>query len=205
MPENPASTNPALTEPASADADAPAPSAAAPGADRFDALPTDARRVGAHRAEQPRLRRRAIVLSVVIATVVLVAAGIVGTLWSSGQFGARTAAPTVPAAGPTAEPVVDTSYTVVILNATPQEGLGGTLSADVVAAGWSANDVTAGDAGSQDFETTTVFYADAADEGAARGLAQAIGGAEIEFSEAYQDGDTLQQLVIVIGLDRVTE
>lgn len=113
----------------------------------------------------------------------------------------------MPTNGPTADAVVDTTYTVLVLNATPQEGLGSTMSADVVAAGWSADDVTAGDAGSHDFENTTVFYARAEDEGAARGLAQTIGGADVELSQAYQDADddTLRQLVIVIGLDRAAE
>ena len=72
------------------------------------------------------------------------------------------------------------------------------------AAGWAADDVTAGEAGSE-FATTTVFYSDVADEGAARGLAQAIGGAAVELSDAYAGlaGDeSVKQLVVVIGTDR---
>ena len=44
-----------------------------------------------------------------------------------------------------------------------------------------------------------------ADEGAARGLAQAIGGAAVELSDAYAGlaGDeSVKQLVVVIGTDR---
>jgi hypothetical protein len=175
--------------------------------DRFDELPTaaegDARRVGAHRAEQPRMRRGRIVLWAAVATVLLVAVGILGTLWAGGRFGAAPTTPVVPTSGVTATPVIDTSYTVLVLNATTDPALGGSVSADVIAAGWSADDVTAGEAGSHDFAETTVFYATAEDEGAARGLAQAIGGADIEFSEAYQDGEELKQLVIVLGADRV--
>ncbi|MFT4280816.1 LytR C-terminal domain-containing protein [Microbacterium sp.] len=176
--------------------------------DRFDELPPassrDARRVGAHRAEQPRIRRGRVWLWAAIATVVLVAVGIAGTLWAGGTFGPGPAASTAAAPRETAEPTLDTSYTVLILNATPQEGLGSTLSADVVAAGWKAADVSVGDAGEHDFAKTTVFYAREDDEGPARGLAEAIGNAEVEFSQAYQDGDdtTLRQLVIVIGMDR---
>ena len=51
----------------------------------------------------------------------------------------------------------------------------GAMADELVAAGWAADDVTAGEAGSE-FATTTVFYSDVADESAARGLAQAIGG-----------------------------
>ena len=176
--------------------------------DRFDELPStnEPRRVGAHRAEQPRLRRSRLLLWAAIATVVLIAGGVVATLWAGGRFGPGRPTDLLPTAVATADPVVDTSYTIVVLNATPQEGLGGTLSADIIAAGWSADDVTAGDAGSHDFERTTVFYAREEDEGAARGLAQAIGGADVELSEAYQDADdeSLRQLVVVIGLDRAS-
>lgn len=175
--------------------------------DRFDTLPEPAeggaRRVGAHRAEQPRMRRGRIFLWALVATVVLVALGILGTLWVTGRFAAAPPAAVMPTQGPTATPVVDPTYTVLVLNASTDDTLGASVSADVVAAGWSADDVTAGDAGSHDFPTTTVFYAAEDDEGAARGLAQSIGGAEVEFSEAYQDGDELKQLVIVIGMDRV--
>jgi hypothetical protein len=176
--------------------------------DRFDELPplNDSRRIGAHRAEQPRIRRSRVLLWAAIATVVLVALGVGATLWAGGRFGPGPGSSAAPTAVATADPVVDTSYTVLVLNATPQDGLGGTLSADIVAAGWSADDVTAGDAGSHDFALTTVFYAHTEDEGAARGLAQAIGGANVELSEAYQDveDETLRQLVVVIGLDRAT-
>jgi hypothetical protein len=94
-----------------------------------------------------------------------------------------------------------------VLNATLQEGLGSSVSADIIAAGWTDEDVTVGDAGSHDFERTTVFFAREEDEGPARGLAQAIGGADVEMSEAYQDAsdESLRQLVVVIGRDRVTE
>lgn len=175
--------------------------------DRFDELPPDAGRVGAHRAEQPRMRRSRIVLWAAVATVVLVVVGILGIMWAGGRFAAAPGSTTAPTGGATAEPVVDTSYTVVVLNATPQEGLSGSVSADIIAAGWLADDVTAGDAGSHDFAETTVFYANAEDEGPARGLAQAIGGADVELSEAYQDAgdEDLSQLVVVIGADRVTE
>lgn len=139
------------------------------------------------------------------ATVVLVALGVFGTMIATGRITLfPTPQPTV-AVLPTADPVLDTSYKVTILNATPQQGLAGAMSDTLVAAGWSADDVTPGEAGSEDFETTTVFYSQAADEGAARGLAEAIGGADVVLSNAYAGlwGDeSVKQLVVVIGLDR---
>ena len=143
-----------------------------------------------------------------VATVALVAIGIFGTLIATGRI---TVFPTPSATAVVVPPVaavVDPSYEVTVLNATPQSGLGRQLGDVIVAAGWNAADVTAGEAGSDDFATTTVFYADPADEGAARGLAQAVGGAEVALTDAYADllGDgTTKQLVLVIGLDRTTD
>lgn len=175
-----------------------------PPKDRFDDLVAETGRIGAHRAENPRLRGSVILLWSAIATVVLVALGVFGTMLATGRI---TFAPTPEATvtiAPTADPVVDTAFKVTILNATAQDGLAGAMSDTLVAAGWAADDVTAGAAGSQDFPTTTVFYSSTSDEGAARGLAEVIRGAAIELSDAYADlwGDeSVQQLVIVIGLD----
>lgn len=143
-----------------------------------------------------------------VATVALVAIGIFGTLIATGRI---TVFPTPSATAVVVPPVaavVDPSYEVTVLNATPQSGLGRQLGDVIVAAGWNAADVTAGEAGADDFATTTVFYADPADEGAARGLAQVVGGAEVALTDAYADllGDgTTKQLVLVIGLDRTTD
>ena len=170
--------------------------------DRFDDVPeTD--RVGAHRAENPRMRGWVVLLWAALATVVLIAIGIFGTLIASGRIDlAPTPTPTV-APAPEVTPVVDVNYDVMILNATPEDGLATQMKDVVVAAGWADAKVTAGEAGSQDFPTTTVFYVNDADEAAAAGLAQVIGGAEIEQSEAYPStSPDVPQLTVVIGLDR---
>lgn len=173
--------------------------------DRFDDLPLEGGRIGAHRAENPRLRGGIVVLWSIVAIVVLVTLGIFGTLIATGRvtlFPSPSATPTTVA---TAEPVVDTSTRVTVLNATTQSGLAGALAQTIVDAGWAADNVTAGDAGSSDFPTTTVFYSNPAEEGAARGLAQVIGGAAVALSDAYKDlagGDGSTLLVVVIGVDR---
>ncbi|QLD10850.1 LytR C-terminal domain-containing protein [Microbacterium oleivorans] len=179
--------------------------------DRFDELPADLARVGAHRAENPRLRASVLLFWSAVAVLVLVAAGIFGTLVVTGRISLfPTSSSTAPAAEApaAAAPVVDTSYPVLILNATTERGLANSVADVVVAAGWSAETVDAGEAGSQDFPTTTIYYLTVEDEGAARGLAEVIGGADVELSDAYPgpadaDGAPGKQLTIVLGADRV--
>lgn len=142
-----------------------------------------------------------------VATVALVAIGIFGTLIATGRI---TPFPTPIAMVPSgeAEETIDTRYEITVLNATPQSGLGGEFAAMIVAAGWDAADVTAGEAGSDGFAMTTVFYSSDRDEGAARGLAGAIGGAAVQLTDAYADllgDDSAKQLVLVIGLDRTDD
>lgn len=100
--------------------------------------------------------------------------------------------------------VVDTSFTVLILNGTPEEGVDARMRDDIVNAGWSGADVFAGPSGTTDFSTTTIYYVNDDDEEAALGLAGVIGGAELAQSDHYANPDDPEdrQLTIVIGLDR---
>lgn len=149
------------------------------------------------------MRRWVVLLWAALATAVLVVAGIFGTLLVSGRIELIPTPTPTAAPAPVVTPVVDPAYDVMILNATPEQGLATQMKDVVVAAGWTDDKVTAGEAGSQDFPTTTVFYVDAADEAAAAGLADVIGGAEIEQSEAYPaTTEGVPQLTVVIGLDR---
>ena len=181
--------------------------------DRFDDLPDPAGRVGAHRAENPRLRGWIIFLWAAIATLVLIIAGIFATLVVSGRISLGPDAepaptPTVEATTPA---VVDTSYSVVVLNGTADEGLAGTLRDRIVAAGWPGDAVETGDSDSTDFAQTTVFYLRDTDEAAAEGLAQTIGGSSVAQSDCLQptddpntpdDESDVKRLIVVIGLDR---
>lgn len=181
--------------------------------DRFDDLPDDGRRVGAHRAEHPRIRTGRLVLWSAVATVVIVVVGIIGVLWATGRLSLTPAPGASSGAIAPVEAVVDTSYSVLVLNATGQAGIANAVAEEVVAADWTEDAVSAGEAGTDDFALTTVYYASPDDEGAARGLAETIGGAEVALNDVYQpldDPDTtdtdeadVKQLVIVVGLDRV--
>lgn len=181
--------------------------------DRFDELTDDSGRVGAHRAENPRMRGGVVFLWAAIATVVLLAAGIFGTLVASGRVTLfPEPAPTQAPPPPAVEPVVDTTFMVLVLNATPQEGLATQTKDVIVAAGWNPDMVQASAASTNDFPVTSVYYAFPEFEAAAAGLAEVIGGAEIVLDATYQplddpstevDEAAAHYLTVIIGLDRI--
>ena len=179
--------------------------------DRFDDLPVEAGRVGAHRAERPRSRGWIIFLWAALATVVLIIVGIFGVLVASGRISLGSDPSPTPTAVDTAAAAIVTSYSVVALNGTADEGLAGNLRDRIVELGWPGDSVQTGDSDTTDFATTTVYYRTADDAEAARGLADAIGGADIaesDFLQPTDDPDTAddesaeKRLVVVIGLDR---
>ena len=114
--------------------------------DRFDDLPAESGRVGAHRAVAPRLRGWIVFLWAAIATLVLIIAGIFATLVVSGRIslGSDDAPTPVASAEQTTPAVVDTSYSVVVLNGTPDSGLAASVRDQIVAAGWSGESVETG-------------------------------------------------------------
>ncbi|WP_045255854.1 LytR C-terminal domain-containing protein [Microbacterium hydrocarbonoxydans] len=175
-----------------------------PTRDRFDDVPRSTGRVGAHRAEVPGMNGWVVLLWSFVAALVLIIGGIFGSLVVMGRISLFPEA--VPSSTPTPVEtgVVDTTYSVTILNATPDEGLDTQMRDTLLNGGWAADTVFASDSTSKDFSTTTVYYVDAADELAAIGLANLIGGAEVEQSDFYADMNNTdgKQLVMVIGLDR---
>ena len=64
----------------------------------------------------------------VIATVVLVAVGIFGTMLATGRISLTPASTPTASVAPSTEARLDTSYKVTILNATPQRGLASATS-----------------------------------------------------------------------------
>jgi len=150
------------------------------------------------------MRGGVVLLWAALATIVLVALGIFGTLLGTGRIVLfPTPEPTITPL-PIVTPVIDPAYEVLILNATPEPGLATQLKATVVQAGWAEDTVLASEAGSTDFPETTIYYYLPTDEAAAAGLAEVIGGANLEQSDVYQPADDpeAKQLAIVIGLDR---
>lgn len=141
-----------------------------------------------------------------VAALVLIIAGIFGSLVVMGRISLFPEA--VPSSAPTPEEtgVVDTTISVLILNGTPDEGLDTQMRDTLINSGWAADNVFAGDSSSQDFAATTVFYVNDVDELAAIGLANLLGGAAVQQSDYYsgQTEEGLTQFTVVIGLDRST-
>ncbi|WP_243408937.1 MULTISPECIES: LytR C-terminal domain-containing protein [unclassified Microbacterium] len=177
-----------------------------PSRDRFDDVPRSSGRVGAHRAETPGMNGWVVLLWSFVAALVLIIAGIFGSLVVMGRISLFPE--TAPSSVPTPEEtgVVDTTISVMILNATPEEGLDTQMRDLLINSGWLADSVYASDSASVDFETTTVYYVAEEDELAAIGLARVIGGAEVQQSDFYAAlNDTgAKQITVVIGLDRST-
>lgn len=102
--------------------------------------------------------------------------------------------------------IVDTSYGVLILNATPEEGLDTVMRDALIGAGWESGSLLNSRAASSDFPTTTVIYMTDVDRKAALGIAEVIGGAEVEQDPEYPmlSGGEGKQVAVVIGLDRTS-
>ncbi|HAQ59760.1 MAG TPA: hypothetical protein DCR63_04885 [Microbacterium sp.] len=175
-----------------------------PPSDRFDDISASPGRVGAHRAENPRVLAWTTLLWASVATIVLIVVGIFASLVFQGQIVLFPApAPTV-SASPAAPAVVDTSFTVLVLNGTPEEGQATLVKDELLANGWAEDNVLAGNAGDRAFPLTTVYYAEAEAEGAARGLAGLIGASEVVLDPEYPlPGTPATQLTVVLGMDRV--
>ncbi|WP_298038788.1 LytR C-terminal domain-containing protein [uncultured Microbacterium sp.] len=177
-----------------------------PDRDRFDDVPRSPGRVGAHRAEAPGMNGWVVLLWSVVAALVIVVVGIFVSLVLMGRIVLSPEVEPTVAPAPQETGVVDTSYSVLVLNATSEEGLEVQLRDTVINGGWPAEDVSSGSTGAEDFPETTVYYVSEDDALAALGLAELIGGARIEQSDFYADPNDpeLKQLVIVVGLDRAS-
>jgi len=139
-----------------------------------------------------------------VAALVLIIAGIFGALAVMGRIELFPDAAPSAVATPEETGVIDPTYSVLILNATPDNGLDDQMRDTLINAGWAADTVLASDSESDDFATTTVYYVSAEDEEAAMGLAGVIGGAEVQQSDYYagQTEDGQKQLTIGIGVHR---
>ena len=103
-----------------------------------------------------------------------------------------------PTATPTVQPTLDPSVTVIVLNGTTVEGLANQVGDLLAGQGWTVG--SRSNASTQDVPTSTVYYTDPAQEGAARGLSDALGGIPIQVSSTFAvPGQS--RITIVLGAD----
>ena len=174
--------------------------------DRFDELPDDVLRVGAHRAPAKRGRGWFGFLWAVLATAVLIVAGIIALSIINDDFRLpflpeASETPTeTPTEEPTAEPVVDAEVPITVLNGTPLSGLANTVGDLLVAEGWNGAGEGIGsraNAAVRDIEETVVYYSSPELEGAARGLVLALKVGDVRLSDDYP----ASPITIVLGED----
>lgn len=134
------------------------------------------------------------------ATIVLVTVGIVGILLSQGRITWLPDELPVVAPTPTIEPTLDTSYSVLVLNGTLQDGLASTKRDELIAAGWTQDAVLASNASRRDITETIVYYTGSEAEPAALGLADLVGADGVQLDPEYPlAGTPPTQLTLVLG------
>lgn len=190
-----------------------APTTNRPVRDRFDLVPDDLHRVGVHRTKAHWRQAWISIAWSVVAVLVLSVAG----LWGLSQinddfeFGLPfLAAPAEEAPevgelpeGPAgAEPVIDPSLEITVLNGTATQGLSTVVGDYLVSQGWDGAAFGVGaraSASANDVEITQVFYNDPANEGAARAMVETLGVGEIRLANTYP----ASPLAVLVGSDFV--
>jgi len=182
--------------------------------DRFDHLPHSLDRVGAHRAPRKKGRHWVAFWWALGATAVLIGLGVFGMaslsnklniaipgLSSSPATETATATATDAAtAVPTAVATVDPSLTVTVLNGTTGTGVAKAAGDLLSAAGWTVGALS--NASTEDVTKTTVYYADATLEGAARGVAASLPGSTVLLASDFATSGA--DLTVVVGADFVS-
>ena len=179
--------------------------------DRFDHLPHSLDRVGAHRAPGKKGRHWVAFWWALGATAVLIGLGVFGMASLSNKLNiaipglssssASDTATTTDAATevPAAVATVDPSLTVTVLNGTTGTGVAKTVGDTLSAAGWTVGALS--NASTEDVTKTTVYYAEATLEGAARGVAASLPGSTVLLASDFATSGA--DLTVVVGADFV--
>lgn len=164
--------------------------------DRFDRVERSGR-VGAHRVTpKPRYFWQffiAALLGFALLTTV-------GVLWvrSLGGISELPIAPKPTATEEAVAPALDPEATVAVLNGTQIEDLGANVDQTVTAEEWGVI-LFSGNAATPDVTESAVMYRDPADEAAALGLAEKLGGLPTYQTDEYGEYDA--RLIVVLGSD----
>ena len=181
--------------------------------DRFDSVPDDLLRTGAHRSAPKKGRGWIAFAWAALATGVLVAAGVFGLAvirgtielpfaTASARASTTASATTTPSPTPTIETKINPALAITILNGTKTKGLAAAAGDNLVKQGWrgaASNIGSRTNAGTSDITKTVVYYADAANESAARAMVLSLKIGEIRLSPAFPGSP----ITVVIGSDYV--
>lgn len=169
-------------------------------ADRFDDIPRSSR-VGAHRVTAQPKTVWLYVFSTLAGAALLTAAGVIGVNYANS----RGSLPPLPSqtqqdsSDPQVAAELDPEATVVLLDGTSTDGDLALRLAPIITSENLGVIVAATPAASADVTISAVFYADSADEAAALGLAQELGGISTYTSTDYSEYGA--QLVVLLGSD----
>ncbi|MCU1438859.1 MAG: putative exported protein [Naasia sp.] len=171
--------------------------------DRFDRPPVDLQRVGAHRTPRPAGRGWVAFAWAALATGVLVGVGVLAMFVINDRVsfsnpGGGAAPPASEPHVPPVQPTVDPTVNVVLLNGTDVAGLAARAGDLLTTQGWAVG--ARSNATGTDVQSTVVFYTDASQEGAALGIAQALGAVETQLSDRFVvEGEN--RITVVLGAD----
>ncbi|GGA62819.1 hypothetical protein GCM10011490_11610 [Pseudoclavibacter endophyticus] len=172
--------------------------------DRFDDIPASLDRRGAHRAPRTRGDKITSWLWGLGAVIVLVAIGLIAMFVIDNvvSFQAEPEpTPTATEEAPTddpaeAQPALDPNVQVTVLNGTDLPGIAGGNAETLTGLGWNVTVID--DADRADYSSTTIYYGDAANEGAALQLAQDLGGGTPTLDPNMAPPGTI---TVIIGYD----
>ena len=168
--------------------------------DRFDELPRTGR-IGAHRVHAQLRFTWQYVIAGLIGVALLTTAGIVGVNLanSAGKLPEFGDQPKATAASPKTKPQLDPAASIVLLDGTADSGdLALRLDSIVGAEKWGVI-AYSGPAATADVEISAVFYESDADEAAALGLAEKLGGLSAYKTSDYSAYGA--RLVVLLGSD----
>ena len=175
--------------------------------DQFDNLPDSLDRVGAHRGPKIKGRGWIVFAWAVLATVVLVGAGlfVLQTVSGPGFTGSVAEPSDTPSASPTPviTPITDPTtlavkkrhITITVLNGTTTQDLQSKAAKKLKTDKWKVTSSSL--ASVSDFKKTVVYYSDKANQDVALGIAQALGFKTVQFTDVYKGAP----ITVVLGAD----
>lgn len=164
--------------------------------DRFDRIERDGR-VGAHRVTAKPRHFWLYIVAGALGVALLTCIGVL-VVQSAGGKNPIPSAETTQTTAPQEIAELDPTATVAVFNGATDLNLGAGVGGSITAEGWGQVLFTENLAES-DVPISAVFYRDAADEAAARGLAEQLGGVSTYLTEDYAEYGA--RLIVLVGAD----